>query len=247
MRILCMLPASRGVFPPEAEERRMKLMRSYTTASTQVDADYLPGDSGFNPFGGPGRVVDPEQRRVQQARAEEFAVQRAIKAEQDDYDAFCPFGTVDLGVREARKHVRIPVVGQAEACLLFCGMLGRPFAACVYTEPADPQATRRAQARECGVDHLLKGVTWIGFPNYEYPDRRAEVLENFIRCTKEAKAMGAELMGLIAMSICPVEYSAKELSEASGFPVLDAMGCQIAIAELWHRTGTPPSLLKIPR
>jgi hypothetical protein len=54
-------------------------------------------------------------------------------------------------------------------------------------------------------------------------------------------------MGLVAMSICPTEYSAKELSEASGLPVLDALACQIALAEWWHRTGLPPSLLRSPR
>ena len=39
MRILCMLPAARGVYPPEAEERRLNLMRSYTTPATQVDVE----------------------------------------------------------------------------------------------------------------------------------------------------------------------------------------------------------------
>jgi hypothetical protein len=49
------------------------------------------------------------------------------------------------------------------------------------------------------------------------------------------------------MSICPTEFSAKELSEASGLPVLDALAAQVAMAEWWHRTGLPPSLLRLPR
>ena len=52
MRILCMLPAGRGVYPPEAEQRRLDLMRSYATAATQIDAEYMPGISGFSPWGG---------------------------------------------------------------------------------------------------------------------------------------------------------------------------------------------------
>ena len=52
MRILCMLPAARGVYPPEAAERRLALMRSYTTPATQIDADYMPAVSGFSPWGG---------------------------------------------------------------------------------------------------------------------------------------------------------------------------------------------------
>jgi hypothetical protein len=30
-------------------------------------------------------------------------------------------------------------------------------------------------------------------------------------------------------------------------PVLDALAAQIAMAEWWHRTGLPPSLLRLPR
>ena len=60
------------------------------------------------------------------ARAAQLSAQRAVQAEQEGYDAFCPFGTLDIGVREARTCVQIPVVGQAEACFLFCGLTGPP-------------------------------------------------------------------------------------------------------------------------
>jgi Asp/Glu/hydantoin racemase len=240
-----MLPAGRGVYPPEAEVRRLELMRSYTTPSTQVDSEYMPGISGFSPWGGGTALRDPQQAQEGAARAAELSAQLAVKAEQDGYDAFCPFGTLDIGIYEARQRVKIPVVGQAEACLLYCAMLGARFASCSYVGPGEERI--RELARRAGAEYLYAVGTGIGIPNSEYPQRRGEVLENFIRCTKEAKAKGAELMGLIAMSICPTEYSAKELSDASGFPVLDALACQIAMAEWWHRTGLPPSLLHMPR
>ena len=66
------------------------------------------------------------------ARAAQLSAQRAVQAEQEGYDAFCPFGTLDIGVRAARRFVKIPVVGQAEACFPFCGLLDRPFASCSY-------------------------------------------------------------------------------------------------------------------
>ena len=244
MRILCMLPAGRGVYPPEAEERRLTLMRSYSTASTQVDADYMPGISGFNPWGQAG-LRDPEEEREQGARAAELAAQLAVRAEQEGYDAFCPYGLRDIGVYEARARVKIPVVGQREACLLFCNMLGRPFASCAYVHSLNERTPGRPG--EEGLYRLLVARTAIGIPNSEYPQRRQELLDRFVECTKEAKAKGAELMGQIGMSICPGEFSAKELSEASGFPVLDGLACQIAMAEWWHRTGLPPSLLRMPR
>ncbi|MCA1647704.1 MAG: aspartate/glutamate racemase family protein [Chloroflexi bacterium] len=219
-------------------------MRSYATAETQIDAEYMPGISGFSPWGGRGN--ESLERHTGLKRAGELSAELAVRAERDGYDAFCPYGTLDIGVREARARVRIPVVGQAEACMLFCGMLDQPFASCMYM-PGNEEMVH-GWTREARVDHLHAGHTAIGIPNSEYPHRRTEVLQEFARCAGEAQAKGAQLMGLIAMSICPGEFPARELSEAAGgFPVLDALACQIAMAEWWHRTGLPPTLLKMPR
>lgn len=239
MRILCMLPAGRGVYPPEAVEERVQVIRSYCTADTTIDWDYMPGVSGFNPWG-QATMGDPSPEAG--ARAAAFAVERAQQAEREGYDAFCPFGTRDVGVNEARQVVRIPVVGQTEACYRFCGMLGRRFATVAYMPGSEARFTRWAQ--EAGVGELLVAHTAIGFPNSEYAARREDLLAQFVRCAGEARAAGAGIMGLVAMSICPTTYSAAELSAACGLPVLDAMACQIGLAELWHRTGLPGSLLQ---
>lgn len=242
MKILCMLPAAQGVYPPEAEARRLNVMRSYSNAATQIDADYMPDVSGFVPWGSSQQHPAPEGAA---ARAAQFAAQRALKAEQDGYDAFCPFGGLDIGLEEARKLCKIPVVGQTEACFLYCQLLGQPFSNVIYMPGSEDSI--RARAKAAGVGHLLVAVTAIGIPNSEYPQRRKELLEQFVRCAREARDKGATLVGRVAMSICPTEYPANELSEAAGMPVLDALACQIAMAEWWHRTGLPPSLLKMPR
>jgi allantoin racemase len=219
----------------------MALIRSYSTASTQVDADYMPDVSGFNPWGRGDAAVS----RDVEERVGALSVQRAVQAEREGYDAFCPFGLRDVGVREARAVVKIPVVGQTEACLLFCGLLDRRFAWVTYMPGSEER--NLGWAREAGVAHLMAASTAIGIPNSEYPQHREELLEQFVRCAQEAREQGAEIMGLVAMSICPTEYSARELSDACGMPVLDALACQIALAEWWHRTGLPPALLRYPR
>lgn len=242
MKILCMLPAGRGVYPEDAVEERARVIRGYCTAGTTVDWDYMPGVSGFNPWG-QATMGDPSPEAG--ARAAAFAVERAQQAEREGYDAFCPFGTRDVGVREARQVVKIPVVGQTEACMLFCAMLDRRFATVAYMPGAEARFTQWAV--EAGAGHLLAANTAIGIPNSEYAARRADLLVQFVRCAAEARARGAEVMGLVAMSICPTTYSAAELSAACGMPVLDAMACQIGLAEMWHRTGLPPALLRMPR
>ena len=174
------------------------------------------------------------------------SAQRAVQAEKEGYDAFCPFGTRDYGIADGRKLVKtMPVVGQADSCLLYCGLLGRPFGSVIYMP--EMEDWYRECAAEAGLAGQMVHTTSIGFPNKQYPERRAELLARFVTCAREAKAKGAELMGLVAMSICPVEYSAKELSGACGIPVLDALACQVAMAEWWHRTGLPPTLLRYPR
>jgi Asp/Glu/hydantoin racemase len=217
-------------------------MRSYASTATQIDVDYMPEASGFNPWGGQGGGLPLNELR----RAHELNAQRAAQAEKEGYDAVCPYGLLDVGVLEARKRgVKIPVVGQAEAAILYCGLLGRRFAACFYMPGTHDLA--RDHAASLGYQDLYAGSTAIGIPNSEYPQRRGELKEQFVRCTKEAREMGAEIMGYVAMSICPGGIPAKELSEASGFPVLDALASQIALAEWWHRTGLNPTLLRSPR
>jgi allantoin racemase len=242
MRILCMLPAARGVYPEAAEARRIALIRSYSTPSTEIEPGYMPEVSGFDPW---GRTPETAMPSDAEGRAAEQSVRRAIQAEREGYDAFCPFGLRDIGVREARQAVKIPAVGQTEACLLFCGLLDRRFAWVTYMPGSEERNS--GWAREAGMERLMAASTSIGIPNSEYPARRGDLLAEFVRCAEEARTQGAEIMGLVAMSICPTEYSAKELSDACGMPVLDALACQIAMAEWWHRTGLPPSLLRYPR
>ena len=247
MKILCMLPAGQGVYPPEAEERRFNLMRSYATASTQIDVEYMPGISGFSPWGRSHAEIANTPQAASE-RAAELSATLARQAEERGYDAFCPFGTLDIGVPAARASgVRIPVVGQAESAILYCGLLGRRFASCSYVSSPSGEELIHWRTEILGLDSLYAGPTAIGIPNSEYPARRDEVLDRFVECAKEARKLGAEIMGLVAMSICPVEFSAAELSEAAGFPVIDALAAQIAMAEWWHRIGLSPSLLLTPR
>jgi Asp/Glu/hydantoin racemase len=247
MKILCMLPAGEGVYPPEAAERRLSTMRSYASASTQIDVEYMPGISGFSPWGRSHDEIASTPKSASE-RAAGLSATLARQAEERGYDAFCPFGTLDIGVPEARASgTKIPVVGQAEAAILYCGLLGRRFASCSYVSSPSGEELLHWRTEVLGLDGLYAGPTAIGIPNSEYPARHDEVLGRFVECAKAARDMGAEVMGLVAMSICPVEFSAAELSAAAGFPVIDAMAAQIAMAEWWHRMGLSPGLLLTPR
>lgn len=240
-----MLPAAKGVYPVEAEERRKALIQSYATATTQIDIVYMPDVSGFSPWGAP-EATNPFTNEL--ARAHELAADCAFRAEQDGYDAFCPFGLLDIGVERARvRGLGIPAIGAAESSALYCGLLGRRFASCSYLMNDEVEELHRKQMIPWGLQDLYVATTAIGITNSEYPKRRDEVLARFILCAEEARSKGAEVMGMNAMSICPTEYSAQELSKACGMPVVDALAAQVAMAEFWNQMQLPASLLHIPR
>lgn len=249
MRILFMLPAAKGVYSPEAAQRRINLVKSYATSSIQIDVDFLPEPSGFVPWG--GQDVANHRSLENMRRTHELGARRAAQAEKEGYDAFCPYGGVDAGVTLAREQgVKIPMSGPGEASALICGLIGRPFASCSYlaTNSSDGDRDRYKDLyRDVGVGHLHVASTAIGIANTEYPQRRNEVLERFRRCAREAREMGAEIMGFIMQSICPTEFSAAELLEATGLPCVDGIAAQISMVEMWHRIGLPQCLVKIPR
>ncbi len=246
MRILFMLPAARGVYSDEAAQRRIRLIKSYERPGIEIDVDYLPEPSGFSPWGGQNQPNHRPPELV--ARTHELGARRAAQAEKEGYDAYCPFGGVDVGVEQARRQgVQIPMSGPGEAAGLLCGMIGRPFASCSYVHSEDGNRAAEARYRALGIAHLHVASTAIGMENDQYPSHHDEVLQRFLQCAKEARAKGAELFGSFGQSICPTEFSARELSEACGMPCMDGIAAQIAIVEMWHRTGLPPSLLKVPR
>lgn len=250
MRILFILPAAKSVYTPEAAERRVNLIKAYATPSIQIDVDYLSEPSGFMPWSSGGGATHHRTKENLQ-RTHELGARRAAQAEKEGYDAFCPFGGVDTGVEEARKlGVKIPMSGPAEASTLLCGLIGRPFASCSYMPRNEQDADKdryRELYRSLGVGHLHVAETAIGISNTEYPQRHDEVLERYKKCVTEAREKGAEIMGFLMGSICPTEFSARQLFEATGMPAIDGIAAQISMVELWHRTGLSQHLVKMPR
>lgn len=80
--------------------------------------------------------------------------------------------------------------------------------------------------------------------NYEMPERRAELFERFVAEGKRLVAAGAELILCHGMSMSPGEYVAREYAVGIGVPVVEGMGCAVAMAQAWVRTGTPYSRLR---
>src|SRR5438132_1592514 len=101
MRVLVVLPAIKGVYPADAEQRRVDVVRSYTTPSLQVDAGFPTQESGYVPMSGEGSAVEIGRNNMMMA-------DRMFQAQVEGYDACVPFGMRDFGVETARARCDIP-------------------------------------------------------------------------------------------------------------------------------------------
>jgi Asp/Glu/hydantoin racemase len=83
-------------------------------------------------------------------------------------------------------------------------------------------------------------------PNDEMPARRDELFQRVVAEGKRLFKEGAELIVCHGMSMSPIEFAANEYAQAIGVPVLEGMGCAVAMAEAWVRLGTPYSRVRHP-
>ncbi len=238
MKILVCLPAARGAaYPKEAEDRRVRVVESYSSATTQVVCDFPAQASGFVPFGGNAGIIE-------QARNHILVAERFIQAEQEGYDACIPFGMIDFGVELARTRCKIPVIGQAQAAYALASTMAGKIGAIWYQSRSFSFGWR--QVKSYGYDHLLVGFGAAEMPNNEMPQRPDELYERFVAEGKRLVKAGAELIVCHGMSMCPVEWPAAKYAEGIGVPVLEGMGSAVAMAEAWVRLGTPYSPIRYP-
>lgn len=238
MKLLVVLPAAEGVYPPEAQQRRIEVIQSYASPGVEIVVGSPAEVSGFNPYGGSGTAMEIARNHL-------LVAERMIQAEQEGFDACLPFGMLDFGVEIARSRCSIPIVGQAQATYAMAAMMANRIGVITYQTRTHPMTWR--QLREYGFLHLVVGFGAGGMPNSQMHERRQELFENFVAEGKRLMRDGAELIVCAGMSMCPVEFTAREFTEAIGVPVLEGMACGVAMAEAWVRTGIPYSRARYPQ
>jgi allantoin racemase len=236
MRLLVILPTAKGVYPPEAEQRRIDRIMSYATPQTQIEVGFPHTRSDFAPMGGgEGSAY---------ARAENHLkiAQRMIEAEKEGFDAVVPFGMIDFGVELARSKVNIPIVAQSQAAYSIAANMVSEFGVISYQTSG--HAMMRQQARLYRFDHMITGWGAAEMSNADMPKQREMLFDRFVSEGKRLVKMGAEAIVCHGMSMCPIEYSAKEYADAIGVPVIEGLGSAIAVAEAWVRLGIPYSRIR---
>jgi Asp/Glu/hydantoin racemase len=239
VRILVVLPTAQGVYPAEAEQRRIDRVRSYSTASTQVEVGFPTERSAFAPMsrGGEANALDLAHNHLRIA-------DRMIAAEKDGYDACVPFGMIDFGVEIARSRCTIPIIGQTQAAYAMAVTMANHWGVISYRSGG--HSMMRRQAHAYGFDPYVVGWGAAEMSNADMPSRRVELFERFVSEGKRLVSLGAEGIVCHGMSMAPIEYSADEYADAIGVPVLEGLGCGIAMAEAWVRIGARYSHIRHP-
>jgi len=238
MKIMVVMAAPKGTLPAEMEQRMAEKTAAYSRDGVEVIVGYPAEGSGFVPRGG-------DVGAIPMARNHILIAERMVQAEKDGMDACIPYGMMEFGAELARSHCTIPIVGQARAAYTMAALMADRFGVVCYN--ANNHGGTWRQLRDQGFLERCAGLDGVGMATKEMWDRSPMLLERFGEAARRLVEEGAEVIVCHGMSMSPLEYTAAELTEASGVPVLEGMGSAIALAEAWHRLGTPYSPVRYSR
>lgn len=228
----------------------MVLMNRYTAGhqdrrQSAVLASASEGvDIGFGQVGESAGWSAPT--RLHRSLVAPAFARQALAAERAGYNAVIPWGTLDLGVEEARRAVSIPVLGPGRTSANLAASLVDRFAVLCYGRPH--QTMFETMLRGWGLDSRVTSVRHVDMHQSEMAERPDELWKRFVEQASRAAAdEGAELILPLGYSMVPVELSAAELSEEIGVPVLDPLVIVMRVAEALVASGTTNSRVAYPR
>jgi allantoin racemase len=156
-----------------------------------------------------------------------------------------PYGTLDLGVEEARHVVRIPVVGTGRAATHVAATLCERFAIVCYDVPHVVMYQRLIRAWR--VEDFVTSIRPIDVPVTEMASRPDEVRRRLVeRCRQAIAQDGAELILPLGLTMVPVTVPTDGLSDEVGAPVLDPLHIAMQTAILLAGRGVPNSRIAYP-
>lgn len=218
----------------EALERRKRVVEASVSQGVEVGYAEIEGSPG-------GRAVTNLHRTL----VAPAAARECIAAERAGYDAVVAWGTLDLGVEEARHLVDIPVVGPGHLAVNLATTLCQRFGVIAYS-PKLVLMFRRS-IRAWGHEPWAVGFRYIDMPPMEMPDHADEVRKRFVTMGRELVSdCDAELILPLGYSVVPLTLKASDLAEEIGVPVLDPLPLTMRIAEALAASGFKNSRAAYP-
>jgi allantoin racemase len=170
---------------------------------------------------------------------------KARQAEADGFDAVLPWGTLDLGVEEARHVVGIPVLGPGRTAANVAASLVDRYGVIVYG--GDQVVMFRKLLDSWGASHRLSGIRHVDMRPMEMAEQADELHRRFLEAARQlVEEDGAELILPLGYSMVPVAMSAASLSDELAVPVLDPLAVVLAVAASLAASGTRNSRIAYP-
>jgi allantoin racemase len=220
---------------PQAEfERRGAAIRAAASPGVEVVVEVVSG----NVFR--GGMTDDDRAGIAPVM-----VRAAVAAEARGFDAVVPYGTLDLGVEEARRAVSIPVVGPGRATVHVAATLCDRFAIVCYD--AAHVVMFEKLIRGWRVESDVTGIHAVGVEVTAMADDGADLRARFVEVARRAVAdEGAQLIAPLGMTMVPVTFAAADLAADIGVPVVDPLATAMRLAELLAATGVRSSRIAYP-
>lgn len=221
-------------YTPGQLDSRQSAVLAATSEGVQVDFAEVPESRGG------GATTNFHRAAVAIAFA-----RKAREAEAAGYDAVLPWGTLDLGVEEARHIVRIPVLGPGRTAANVAASLVDRYGVMVYG--ADQTVMFRKLLRSWAAESRVVGIRHVDMRPMEMADQREELHRRFVAESRRfIDEDGAELVLPLGFSMVPVTMSAASLTEEIGAPVLDPLAIVMRVAEALAATGVRNSRVAYP-
>lgn len=230
LRILGVL----GQYPADELERRETAMRDAAPAGVEMGFSYMEGS-----------VYRKGLTNLHRALVGPVVAREAREAQDAGYDAVVPYGTLDLGVQEARHAVDIPVIGPGQTAASVASTLADRFVVIVYDQPHVTMQVRLL--RTWGVEHMVSSIRAVDIPITEMVAEVDRLRKRFVELARIAvEEEGAQLVVPMGMTMVPVLLSAKSLAEDIGVPVLDPLSLSLGLAATLARASVSTSRVTYP-
>lgn len=231
MKIMALL----GDYPPDESKRRQNAMSRSASPGTQVDFSVISES-----------VYRKGLTNLHRTLAAPSLCRKAVEAEKAGYDAVVPYGTLDLGVEEARHVVDIPVVGPGRAAVHTARTLADRIGIVCYDEPH--VVMFRKLLPFWGVERFATSIRPVNILVTEMASRQEDLRARFLDIARAMIAdEGAEVILPLGFSMVPLTLAAQDLTAELPVPVLDPMAISMRLAETLAATGVTNSRVAYPR
>lgn len=224
-----------GEYPADELNQREDAMRAATPPGVDLGFAYIEAS-----------VFRKGLTHLHRALTAPAVAKAARDAELQGYSAVVPYGTLDLGVEEARHVVDIPVVGPGRTAATVAASLVERFVVLVYDQPH--VVMQISLLRSWGVAERVTSIRAVNLEVTEMSAQPDRLRELFVQQAAWAvRDENAQLVVPMGMTMVPVLMSPASLAAELGVPVMDPLALSLQLAASLARSGVTNSRAAYPK